>query len=100
MCPLGPAHTIPSWTHPVCWHAFIPAGVGETQDTEDTPVLGLYGTWEGVRQIDLRSWEEDLLQTQELSGANLGGLPGRGSHRVGWHLQRNQNSVGYDTRTW
>ena len=47
-----PKDTIPSWTHPVCWHAFIPAGVGETQDTEDTPVLGLCGTWEGVRQTD------------------------------------------------
>lgn len=40
------------------------------------------------RQIDLRLWEEVLLQTQELSGANLGGVPGRGSHRVGWHPQR------------
>lgn len=44
-----PTHTSPSWAHPVCWNAFIPAGVGETQDTEDAPVLGLCGSWEGVR---------------------------------------------------
>lgn len=35
--------------HPFCQHALISAGVGETQDTGDTSIQVLCGTWEGVR---------------------------------------------------
>lgn len=46
--PKFPSRT-PHCSHPFCWCALIPAGVGETRDVEDTPILVLWGTWEGIR---------------------------------------------------
>ena len=74
---------------PVCWHASIPAVLGRPRSSSLWCLVAL-GRVSDRREV----WGMDLLLTQELGGAKLGRLPGRGGHRVGWHRWREPELCG------